>query len=155
MTAVAPVSTQPILIVEDSEDDFETTVRALKRSGKLSAPIFRCDSADDAINFLFHRGNYVDDVAAPRPGLVFLDLNMPGKSGKAVLEAVKGRPETRDIPIVVLTTSTDEKDIRDCYEKGANTYITKSVDLDHFVEVMRRVMEYWFEVAVLPGGDTK
>lgn len=153
MTEAAAESTHPILIVEDSDDDFEATVRAFKRSGRQSNPIFRCDCADDAIDYLFRRGSYVDDVAAPRPALVLLDLNMPGKDGKAVIDAVKGASKTRNIPIVVLTTSTDERDIRDCYEKGANTYITKPIDVRQFIQVMRCVTEYWLDVAVLPGGD--
>jgi CheY-like chemotaxis protein len=81
---------------------------------------------------------------------VLLDLNMPGKDGIAVIEATKVAPGLRDIPIVVLTTSNDERDIRQCYAKGANSYIKKPVNLERFMEAIQSLKDFWFEVAILP-----
>jgi CheY-like chemotaxis protein len=144
---------QPILIVEDSDDDYEATVRALKKEGNLSNPIYRCDSADGAIDFLMRTGAYSNPELSPRPGIILLDLNMPGRDGRSVIEAIKRPPSLRDIPIVVLTTSNDERDIHDCYAMGANSYITKPVNLERFFEAIQRLKEYWFEVAVLPKDE--
>jgi two-component system response regulator len=144
----------PILIVEDSEDDYETTVRALKRGGASANPIFHCDCADDAIDFLLQRNGSANAKESPRPGFVLLDLNMPGKDGKAILRAVKGDPKTRNIPVIVLTTSTDENDFRECYALGANTCITKPVNLDRFFEVIQMVSQYWLDVANLSDGGS-
>jgi CheY-like chemotaxis protein len=141
---------QPILIVEDSDDDYEATVRAMKREGNLSNPIFRCDSADGAIDFLLRNGGYSSPADAPRPGIILLDLNMPGKDGRAVIEMIRSHPALQEIPVVVLTTSNDERDIHECYAMGANSYIVKPVNLERFFEAIRRLKEYWFEVAILP-----
>ena len=141
---------QPILIVEDSDDDFESTVRALKKDGNLFNPIFRCASADAALDYLLRRAEYAKPADAPRPGIVLLDLNMPGRDGRAVIDAMKQAPALKDIPVVVLTTSSDEKDIHECYAMGASTYITKPVDLERFISAIQRLKEYWFEVAILP-----
>lgn len=143
-------STQPILIVEDSDDDFEATERALKKGGNLRNPIYRCEDGQSALDYLMHKGQYAVPEDAPRPGVVLLDLNMPGKDGRAVLAEIKADTSLRDIPIVVLTTSDDEKDIAECYENGANTFIKKPVDLDGFFGAIERLKEYWFEIAILP-----
>jgi CheY-like chemotaxis protein len=143
-------STQPILIVEDSDDDYESTVRALQKDGNLVNPIFRCTSADVALDYLLRKAQYASPVDAPRPGIVLLDLNMPGRDGRAVIDAMKQAPALREIPVVVLTTSNDEKDIHECYAMGASTYITKPVDLERFISAIQRLKEYWFEVAILP-----
>lgn len=143
---------QPILIVEDSDDDFEVTERALKRQGNLLNPIYRCEDGADALDYLFHRGDYADPRDAPRPGLILLDLNLPGKDGRAVLSEIKGNSTTKDIPVVVLTTSDDERDVERCYSSGANAYTKKPVDMDSFFESIKRLKEYWFGIAILPRG---
>ena len=141
---------QPILIVEDSDDDYEATVRALNSNDNLRNPIYRCESADEALDFLFLRGEFQDRSKYPRPGIVLLDLNMPGRDGRVVLEEMKADPKLKEIPVVVLTTSSDERDIHDCYAMGANTYVTKPVSLARFMDSVRRLKEFWFEVAILP-----
>ncbi|MEQ9640621.1 MAG: response regulator [Alphaproteobacteria bacterium] len=142
--------TQPILIVEDSDDDFEATERALKRDGRLFNPIVRFDNGAEALDYLFHRGAYAGPEAAPLPGLMLLDLNMPGVDGRAVLTAVKSHRDTRAIPVVVLTTSDDDWDINECYNAGANTYIKKPVDLDGFFAALCNLKNYWLDLALLP-----
>lgn len=136
---------QPILLVEDSPEDYATTVRALKKSG-LANPIFRCESGDEALDFLYQRGAYSDPASAPRPGIVLLDLNLPGTDGREVLAEVKGDADLRSIPILVLTTSSDDRDIERCYQSGANSYIKKPVDLVGFMQAVQSLTDYWFRL---------
>src|SRR4029077_4333848 len=94
---------QPILLVEDSPEDYEVTVRAFKKAN-LSNPVFRCQDGEEALDFLYQRGAYADPARAPRPGIILLDLTLPGTDGRQVLAQVKGDPRLRPIPVVVLTT---------------------------------------------------
>ena len=142
---------QPILLVEDSPEDYEATVRAFKRSG-LKNPIFRCDDGDNALDFLRHRGLYADPEKAPRPGVILLDLNLPGTDGREVLTEIKRDDQLKQIPVIVLTTSNDARDVDSCYQAGANSYIQKPVDMDGFLRAIERLKGYWFEVVVLPQG---
>jgi two-component system response regulator len=133
--------TQPILIVEDSEDDFEATIRAFKRAN-LKNPVQWAPSGQEALDMLA--------TMPTRPGLILLDLNMPGLDGRKTLEMIKSNPQWRKIPVVILTTSDDERDIEGCYALGANTYVQKPVDLDGLFAAIQRLKEYWFEIAILP-----
>jgi CheY-like chemotaxis protein len=141
-------TTQPIMIVEDSDDDFEATQRALKKEGVLYNPIIRFDNGADALAYLKKNGHPGDDKL--RPGVVLLDLNMPGMDGREVLSRVKSDPDINDIPIVILTTSDDEMDVDTCYRAGANTYVKKPVNLENFFQAVQRMKTYWLEVALLP-----
>lgn len=143
---------QPILLVEDSPEDFEATVRAFNRSG-LKNPIVRCEDGDSALDYLYRRGAYADPEASRRPGVILLDLNLPGTDGRAVLQEIKRDEQLRHIPVIVLTTSTDERDVNACYQAGANSYIQKPVDMDGFIRAIERLNGYWFEVVVLPKGE--
>jgi CheY-like chemotaxis protein len=140
---------QPILLVEDSPEDFETTERAFRRSG-LKNPIYRCADGDEALDFLHRRGQYSEPDKAPRPGVILLDLNLPGTDGREVLSEIKNDPDLKQIPVIVLTTSKDERDVEVCYRCGANSYIQKPVDLDGFMKAIERLNDYWFEVVILP-----
>lgn len=140
---------QPILLVEDSPEDFETTERAFRKSG-LKNPIFRCSDGDEALEFLFRRGRFAD---VPRPGVILLDLNLPGTDGREVLAEIKADPGLRQIPVIVLTTSSDDRDVQACYKSGASSYIQKPVDLDGFMRAIERLNDYWFEVVILPKAQ--
>lgn len=140
---------QPILIVEDSQEDFEATVRAFKKSG-LANPIFHCKDGDEALDFLFNRGEYADPAEAPGPGIILLDLNLPGTDGREVLSEIKKDNKLKKIPVVVLTTSSDERDIEQCYNNGASSYIIKPVGFSGFVKAIQRLKDYWFEIVILP-----
>jgi CheY-like chemotaxis protein len=104
------------------------------------------------LDYLKGAGIYALKPAGPRPALVLLDLNMPGMDGKQVLTTIKRAPALKRIPIVILTTSSDERDVTQCYELGASTYIQKPVDFDALIAAVRRIKEYWFGVALLPGA---
>ena len=146
---------QVILIVEDSDDDYESTVRALQRSGNLKNRILRCESGDEALDYLYGQGKFADRVKFPMPSVILLDLNMPGTDGRMVLRKIKNDDSVKDVPVVVLTTSNDAKDIDACYKDGANTYIHKPVDLDGFFKAIKQLKEYWFEIAILPKQKSK
>ncbi len=141
----------PILLIEDSPEDYEATLRALRKAG-LANPIFRCEDGDEALDYLHRRGRYSDPAVAPRPGIILLDLNLPGTDGREVLDDIKGDDALRSIPVVVLTTSTDERDVERCYQAGANSYIKKPVDLEGFLRAVQRLKDFWFEVVVVPTG---
>ncbi len=142
---------QPILLVEDSPEDFETTQRAFRRSG-LKNPIFRCSDGDEALDFLHQQGEFADPDKAPRPGVILLDLNLPGTDGREVLAEIKADPALKKIPVIVLTTSSDDRDVDACYRAGASSYIQKPVDLEGFMKAIERLNDYWFEVVILPKG---
>lgn len=135
-----------ILLVEDNPGDVRLTREALKE-GKVLNHLHVVDNGEDAVAFLRQRGDFDDAI---RPDLVLLDLNLPRKTGHEVLEDIKGDPELRRIPIVVLTSSEAETDIARSYDRYANAYITKPVDLDQFISVVRSVEDFWLEVVRLP-----
>lgn len=142
----------PILLVEDSPEDREATIRALKRAG-LANPINCCISGDDALDYLFQRAKYADASQAPRPNVILLDLNMPGTDGREVLTEIKQSERLRSIPVIILTTSTDSRDVTSCYQMGANSYVKKPVDLEGFMLSIQRLKDFWFEVVVLPKAE--
>ena len=142
-----------IMLVEDNQDDYEATVRILRKHHFVE-PIQWCRSGQDALDYLHRKGDYVAIPAAPQPGLILLDLNMPGIDGRHVLDLIKTDAALRSIPVVILTTSTDEKDIEHCYRVGANSYIQKPVSLERLTESIRIIKEYWFGVAILPSNGT-
>jgi CheY-like chemotaxis protein len=125
------------------------TIRALQRAG-LKNTIINCSTGDEALDFLYQRGDYAD---AAKPSLVLLDLNLPGTDGREVLEQIKSDKSLRQIPVVVITTSVDHRDIKSCYQAGANSYIQKPVDIDGFFKAIQRLKDYWFEVVILPKNQ--
>lgn len=139
-----------LLIVEDSDEDFESLRRVLGRSCDINIPITRCYDGDDALDFLRRTGDYVDKRKEPLPNLVFLDLNLPGTDGREVLSAIKQDEQLKIIPVVVLTTSSNPKDVETCYRYGANSYLLKQMRLDQLKHSVCLCMDYWMKVAVLP-----
>jgi CheY-like chemotaxis protein len=137
-----------ILLVEDSPDDADLTVDAL-REGRVRNHITVVNNGVDALAFLRREGPY---HAAPRPDLVLLDLNMPRKNGREVLAEVKQDPDLKRIPVVIMTSSDDEKDILTAYNLHANCYVTKPVDLDQFIGVVKQIEHFWFSIVKLPAA---
>ncbi len=135
-----------ILLVEDNPGDVRLTEEAL-REGKVRNNLHVARDGVEAIEFLRRRGKFVNAV---RPDLVLLDLNLPRRDGREVLAEIKDDPELKSIPVVVLTTSSAETDILRSYSLHANCYITKPVDLEQFVRVVRSIDEFWLTVVRLP-----
>ena len=141
---------QSILVVEDSDDDFEIMMEGFDADTTFKNPVVRCEDGRDALNYLFHEPPYEDAEEHPRPGIILLDLNLPGIDGREALRRIKQSSKLSRIPVIVLTTSNDERDIQECYSLGANSYIQKPVDLGKFLEAVQRLKEYWLGVAILP-----
>lgn len=151
MTTLLREKKVTILLVEDDPGDRRLTIRALAR-GKLRNEIHIAEDGEEALNYLFRRGKYSDPASSPRPDLVLLDLNLPKIDGRDVLAEIRACPELRHLLVVVLTTSKQEEDILKTYDLGVNSYITKPVTFDRFVEVVQVLQDYWFQVVLLPGG---
>ena len=141
-----------IMVVEDSPEDFEATLRGFRSAG-LKNDIIHCEDGDEALDYLHRRGCYGEPGSAPRPAVILLDLNLPGTDGHEVLADIKKDEDLCSIPVVVLTTSNDERDIAACYRAGANSYVRKPVQLESFLEAIRRLKDYWLEIAILPRPD--
>jgi two-component system response regulator len=137
-----------ILLVEDNPGDVELTREALHDS-KVHMNLSVVSDGVEALAFLRRQTRYAD---APRPDLILLDLNLPRKDGRGVLAEIKADPELRQIPVVILTSSQAEQDILRAYELHANCYVTKPVDLDQFVTIVRSIEQFWFTVVKLPRG---
>lgn len=135
-----------ILMVEDNPADVRLTKEAFRDAKVLNSMSVASDG-EEAMEFLRRRGRHKD---APRPDIILLDLNLPKKDGRAVLEEIKEDPDLRRIPVVVLTTSEDEKDILRAYDLHVNAYITKPVDLDQFIKIVESVEDFWLSVVKLP-----
>lgn len=136
-----------ILLVEDNVDDYEATTRSFKEA-HFDNPVHWCQNGKDALDYLKREGKY--DVAAIRPGLILLDLNMPGIDGRKALTVIKQDKSLKKIPVIILTTSADERDVEQCYELGASTYIQKPVSFEGLVDAISRIKDYWFGIALLP-----
>ena len=132
--------TQPILIVEDSDEDFETVRWAFAKIG-FEHPVVRCVTGDDALDYLQQCGKNM--VNATRPLLVLLDLNLPGTDGREVLAEVKATPSLRSIPVIILTTSSNPRDVNESYAAGANAYMLKPVNLEKLVADLKAFCDYW------------
>ena len=135
-----------ILLVEDNPADVRLTQEAL-REGKLRNSLTVAETGETALAMLRRRSPYTD---CPRPDLILLDLNLPGRSGREVLAEIKADPDLKRIPVVILTTSKAEGDVVKSYNLHANAYITKPVDLDKFMQVVRSIESFWLTVVVLP-----
>ncbi len=136
-----------ILMADDDEDDRDLTRDALEDARFVEQMEFVVDG-QDLIDYLRHDGQYT--AGRPRPSLILLDLNMPRKDGREVLAEIKSDKDLRRIPVVVLTTSSDEEDVRHAYDLGANSYITKPVTSAKLHDVLSCLAEYWSEIVVLP-----
>lgn len=138
-----------ILLVEDSPEDIELTMEALQGS-KLANILSIVNDGVEALAYLRKQGKY---ASVTRPSLILLDLNMPKKDGREVLEEIKNDPDLKDIPVVILTTSKDEEDIVRAYKSHANCYITKPVDIEQFQKVVHSIEHFWFAIVELPKEE--
>ena len=143
-TANAPID---ILLVEDNPGDVRLTKEALSDAKVLNTLTVAIDGLE-ALAALRREGRFAN---APRPDIILLDLNLPRKDGRAVLAEIKADPELRRIPVVVLTTSKAEEDVLRTYDLHANCYITKPLDLEQFITVVKSIEDFWFTVVKLPS----
>jgi CheY-like chemotaxis protein len=147
MSNAEPVT---ILLVEDNPDHATLTLRALRKGNLINDVAWVRDGAE-ALDFLYRRGAYADPPA-PRPGLILLDLKLPKVDGHGVLRHIKSDAELRNIPVVMLTTSSQPEDVNGSYGAGANSFITKPVSFVDFMEKINAVRLYWMLTNVPPGA---
>ena len=145
-----PISVRPIeiLLVEDNPGDVRLTREAFKDS-KLRNNLSVVTDGEKALEFLRKEGDY---ASAPTPDLVLLDLNLPRLNGQEVLRIIKEDPHLKSIPVAILTSSKEEGDIASSYQHYANCYITKPVDMEQFIQVVRTIENFWFTVVTLTGN---
>ncbi|HML06030.1 MAG TPA: response regulator [Methanobacterium sp.] len=136
-----------ILLVEDNPADARLVIEAFKYS-KIETKIYVTEDGHEAMEFLKNKEKY---AKSPKPDIILLDLNLPRKDGREVLKEIKGDENLKLIPVVILTTSIAKEDIINTYKNYANCYITKPVDLDQFISVVKSIQDFWLSKAELPG----
>ena len=146
---MAGYPTRPVLVIEDSDEDFAAFGRIIRQLS-ITRPIYRCTTGDEALDFLYQTGEYTN--SAPRPGIVLLDLNLPGTDGREVLGQIKQDDILKSIPVVVFTTSSNPMDIDACYQHGVNGYIIKPININELRKAIQVFIDYWFEVSTLPDS---
>jgi CheY-like chemotaxis protein len=147
ISASIQTSQSSLLIIEDSDEDFAAFERIARRS-TIKNPIYRCADGDEALDFLYQLGPYVE---APRPSMILLDLNLPGTDGRDVLRQIKQDETLKTIPVVVFTTSSNPRDVDICYQQGVNGYLIKPIDVNQLKRTVQIFFEYWFKASMLPG----
>ncbi len=143
------MNTKPILLVEDNPDDEALALRAFKKSKMTNEIIVARDGAE-ALDYLFAQGAYADRDASEMPSVVLLDLNLPKIDGLEVLRRLRENPQTKKLPVVILTSSKHEEDLVRGYDLGANSYVRKPVDFNEFVEAVGHLGMYWLLLNELP-----
>ncbi len=141
-----------ILLAEDDEDDYLLIRDALKES-RVSNDIHWVRDGEELLHYLHRQGEFADPKKSPKPCIILLDLNMPKKDGREALKEIKSHQVLRNIPVVILTTSKSDEDIIRSYGLGVNSYIRKPVRFDDFVEVIKTLGKYWFEIVELPADE--
>lgn len=135
-----------VLMVEDSPSDADLAMQAL-HDAKVHVEIDVVEDGEQAMAYLHQKGQYAD---AGRPDLILLDLNLPKKDGREVLAEVRANADLTAIPVVILTTSEDEEDVLKAYQLHASAYVTKPVDFEQFIKVVKTIDDFWFTVVKLP-----
>ncbi|MDJ0568189.1 MAG: response regulator [Pleurocapsa sp. MO_192.B19] len=142
---------QPLLIIEDSDEDFTALTRMMSKAN-IHNPIYRCEDGEEALDFLYHEGEYDNESLSPRPSLIILDLNLPGTDGREVLAELKQNEDLQTIPVVIFSTSSNPKDIDACYRHGISGYIAKPMDTSRLNQLVQTFLEYWFNAVELPSS---
>lgn len=137
-----------IVIVEDSPDDAELTIRSLKR-GNIVNDIKWLKDGEEALDYLLRRGPYEGEVVS-KPKLILLDLKLPKISGIEVLEIIKQHEELKTIPVVIMTSSRENKDLERCYQLGVNSYVVKPINFNKFMDMANKVSMYWVMINKTP-----
>ncbi len=140
-----------LLIIEDSDEDFEALRRIINQVSSFPLSIDRCLDGDDALDFLNQEGIYSDIKTIVRPELIILDLNLPGTDGREVLVTIKQTQKLKIIPVVVLSTSANPQDIEDCYQSGVNSYMLKPMNISDLKDSVKTLLDYWLKAMILPS----
>ncbi len=141
----------PLLVIEDSSEDIETLRWAMKKLERRN-PLQHCTDGDTALELL--RGQGAHAAKSPLwPALILLDLNLPGTDGREILRELKQDARLKSLPVIVLTTSSSPRDIRDCFREGASGYLVKPVDLPLFLKMTNRLFDYWLSTSALPEAS--
>ena len=141
-----------ILMADDDADDRVMTKDAFDEN-LIKNPLHFVEDGEELLEYLYRRGKFESLREMPLPGLILLDLNMPRKDGRQVLEEIKREPRFRHIPVVVLTTSKQEEDILKTYQLGCSGFITKPVRFDGLIDIVRSLRQYWIEIVEFPGRN--
>lgn len=144
------MTTPTILMADDDLDDHELVRDAMEQT-ELANELRCVGSGEQLLDYLHRRGQFDALTPASRPGVILLDVDMPGLDGFETLRAIKATPALRDIPIVMLSTSRAEADVRESYELGASSYVQKPATFPELVAVLHDIGEYWFQTVILPG----
>lgn len=140
---------QPLLVAEDSDEDFAVFQRFMKRLN-VQIPIYRCSDGDEVLDFLYQEGDYQGKPEILRPSVILLDLNLPGLDGRELLKKIKQDESFRKIPIVVFTTSSNPEDVELCYQRGANGYLIKPVGTPELQKTLQSFVGFWLEANIPP-----
>ena len=141
-----------VLIIEDSDDDYEFASEVIGSNLPDPMDLKRCESGTEAVEFLQAQASDSQKRDENPCQLILLDLNLPGLHGAEVLQRIKSSQNTCSVPVVVLTTSKNEKDVSNCYRLGANSFVQKPIDLSEFTKTLSKIGEYWLNFSVLPGN---
>lgn len=136
-----------LLVVEDSEEDYEMFMRVVKKTD-LQFELNRCETGEEALIFLKNQNIYQDKEKFQKPSVILLDLNLPGIDGRKVLEKIKLDPNLQLIPVVIFSTSSNPKDIEECYQKGANGYVIKPMDISLLQEYIQILLLHWLKINI-------
>jgi CheY-like chemotaxis protein len=146
-----PLSQTPILVVEDSLEDFTALSRAFRKNA-VANPVLRCEDGEQALEYLQGHGKH-PAWPSQLPAFVLLDLNMPGLDGRDVLSVLKRDTALNTIPVIIFTTSSNSRDIEECYRLGANSYLTKPISYSALEEKVGLIASYWLNASELPTAS--
>ena len=138
---------QTILIVDDNEEDYTLAAHAFKKFN-LRNKTFWCNSGEEALQYLRHEGAFKEEKSTP--GIILLDLHMPGIGGNETLRIIKNDKNLKFIPVIMLTSSDSRDDVMSCFQDGANSYVQKPVNFEKMIKSIKSLNEYWFEISLLP-----
>lgn len=143
-----PLKPAHILLVEDNDGDILLTIEAFEEC-KVKTEISIAKNGQEALDFLFNRGAFID---AKKPDLILLDINIPILNGHEVLQEIKSDPTLKKIPVIILTTSSNQKDIDKAYENHTNSYIKKPLEIEDFLNVIKKIEDFWFQLTILSSN---
>ncbi|MEI6847448.1 MAG: response regulator [Chlorobiaceae bacterium] len=145
MTTENQTNQRFIMLVEDSDEDYKTLLWIFKKLA-VTYPIIRCEDGEELLSYL--KCDDCDKII--QPAIILLDLNLPGIDGRKILQRIKENEKFKVVPVIILTTTSNSKDIKYCYQNGANGYIIKPLNLEKFMRTIQMLLDYWFDASILP-----